>query len=103
MKASLPRRFARAALGLLAAAAVAGTALAASDLLYGTIRQPGPAGQIPALPEQLRALTIRTQDNADFPSQPNLPAKLLQEELDELVDFAVKYGYNALFFEAVGQ
>lgn len=46
MKASLPRRFARAALGLLAAAAVAGTALAASDLLYGTIRQPEPAGQI---------------------------------------------------------
>ena len=103
MKASLPRRFARAALGLLAAAAVAGTALAASDLLYGTIRQPEPAGQIPALPEQLRALTIRTQDNADFPSQPNLPAKLLQAELDELVDFAGEYGYNALFFEAVGQ
>ena len=103
MKSSLPRRFARAALGLLAAAAVAGTALAASDLLYGTIRQPEPAGQIPALPEQLRALTIRTQDNADFPSQPNLPAKLLQAELDELVDFAGEYGYNALFFEAVGQ
>ena len=104
MKVSVLNRLVRMVLCLLAVIAVTGTVLVASDLLYGPIRSPQKSdGQIPSLPDELRALTVRTQDNADFPSQPNLPAKLLQQELDDLISFAQTYHYNALFFEVVGQ
>ncbi len=56
---------------------------------------------IPAAAEELRALSVRTKDNIDFPSAPNLPAKELKAQLEELAQFAHTYGYNAIFFEAV--
>ncbi|MCI8649549.1 MAG: family 10 glycosylhydrolase [Anaerotruncus sp.] len=77
------------------------TVLYASDLLTGELnRKEYPEGIVP-LPEQLRALTIYTRGNQDFPSAPNLSAKTLREELDQIVSFASTYGFNAIFFEAV--
>ncbi len=87
----------------LAAVLLTVTVLAASELFFGEIpRKTYPDG-IPAPQGELRALTVRTQDNADFPSAPGLPAKILQDELDELATFAKTYGYNAIFFEASPQ
>lgn len=56
---------------------------------------------IPAAAEELRALSVCTKNNIDFPSAPNLPAKELKAQLDQLAQFAHTYGYNAIFFEAV--
>ena len=83
----------------LAAVLLTVTVLAASELFFGEIpRKTYPDG-IPAPQGELRALTVRTQDNADFPSAPGLPAKILQDELDELATFAKTYGYNAIFLK----
>ncbi len=91
----------RTLLASLAILAVTFTVLSASDLFHGEIiKREFPEG-IPATPETLRAMTVRTQGNADFPSAPGLPAKEMQAELDEIAAFANTYGYNAIFFEAV--
>ena len=44
-------------------------------------------------------MMVRSDLNIDFPSKSDLPSKYLQNQLHELVDYAVKAGYNSLFFE----
>ncbi|MEM1483646.1 N-acetylmuramoyl-L-alanine amidase [Oscillospiraceae bacterium PP1C4] len=77
------------------------TALYASDLFSGEVIPTIYPDGVPAAAEQLRAITVRTQDNADFPSKPGMPTKELKAELDEIAAFASTYGYNAIFFEAI--
>lgn len=91
------------ALGLTIALVTCGTVLLASDLLSGSIQRRNVPEGIPQLEEPMRALTVYTQGNTDFPIQPDMPAKELKEQLEELASFANTYGYNAIFFEAVPQ
>ncbi len=83
---------------LLIALTVAVTA--ASSLLGAQLLPEIYPDGIPAQQGQLRALTVRTRNNADFPSVAGLPAQSVKAELQELVDFAQTYGYNTIFFEA---
>ncbi len=81
--------------------ATAATTFAVSRLISEKLEiRTYPQG-IPAAAEELRALSVRTKNNIDFPSSPNLPAKEQKEQLEELAQFAHTYGYNAIFFEAV--
>lgn len=79
------------------------TTLFAADLLGGVLIPTVYPDGIPPLSGELRAMTVRTQNNADFPSAPGLPTKRLKSELEEIAAFAQTYGYNAIFFEAVPQ
>lgn len=56
------------------------------------------AAAVPSAP--LNGMLVRSFGNADFPSAPNLSAKELRRQLDELCDYAAQAGYNAVFFEA---
>lgn len=74
------------------------------ELLGGGFSLPKSApAEVPALEGDLRAMTVRTQNNADFPSSSSLTSDELKSELDQIVTFAATYGYNAIFFEAVPQ
>lgn len=100
MKPKRTHVIARTLLLSLAIVAATFTVLLASDLLTGEIIPKSyPGGIVPTAPE-LRAMTVRTRGNADFPSAPNLSAKALRGQLDAIADFAAEYGYNAVFFEA---
>lgn len=88
-------------LSLAVIIATAATTFAVSRLISEKLEIKTYPQGIPAAAEELRALSVRTKNNIDFPSSPNLPAKELKEELDELAQFAHTYGYNAIFFEAV--
>ena len=69
------------ALGLTIALVTCGTVLLASDLLSGSIQRRNVPEGIPQLEEPMRALTVYTQGNTDFPIQPDMPAKELKEQL----------------------
>lgn len=47
----------------------------------------------------ISGLLVRSLGNEDFPSRSNLSAKAMRTELDDLTDYAVAAGYNAIFFE----
>lgn len=100
MKPKRTHVIARTLLVSLAIVAATFTVLLASDLLTGKIIPKSYPEGIPAAQEELRAITVRTRANADFPSAPNLSAKALRGQLDTIVSFAADYGYNAVFFEA---
>ena len=48
-------------------------------------------------------MMVRSNQNIDFPSRTDLPSKELQNQLHQLVDYAIKAGYNSLFFEVRAQ
>lgn len=81
----------------------AGSILAVTQLISEKMEiQSYPEG-IPARSGELRALSVKTNGNVDFPSSPSLPSKELKNELDELVQFADTFGYNAIFFETISE
>ena len=43
---------------------------------------------------------VRTKENLDFPSATGLGSTELKEELEQIIDYAVSGGFNAIFFEA---
>ncbi len=44
-------------------------------------------------------MVVRCNDNEDFPQKPNLPTKMLQKQLRQIVEYATNSGYNSIFFE----
>ena len=78
-----------------------GLVLFASTLLTGEINPRTYPDGIPAPPEELRAFTVLTGENGDFPAAANLSAKEQQAQLDEIVAFAATYGFNTILFEAM--
>lgn len=50
---------------------------------------------------QVNGLYISTTHGVDFPSAPNLSAREQKQELDAIVNFAARYGFNTIYFEAV--
>lgn len=81
----------------------AGSVLAVSQLISKKIEVKSYPQGIPATADELHALSVRTKNNIDFPSSPSLPSKQQKQELDQLVEFADTFGYNAIFFEAVSE
>lgn len=77
------------------------TTLLAGNLLSGEVSPKSYPEGIPALNGELRAVTVRTGADGDFPSAPGIAAKAQQEQLDRIASFAGNYGFNAVFFEAV--
>ncbi|WMJ84150.1 N-acetylmuramoyl-L-alanine amidase [Oscillospiraceae bacterium LTW-04] len=51
-----------------------------------------------ALP--LNGLMVKSHQNKDFPSQPELSTKALRKEINDIIQYAHNAGYNAIFFEA---
>ena len=100
MKHETKRTILRTLLASLAIIAATCAVLYASDLLTAPISPKTPPAGIPPAAEKLRALTVRTRGNADFPSEPGLSAKEQRAQLNEIAAFAAEYGYNAVFFEA---
>lgn len=90
-------------LSILIIILTAGSVLAVSQLITKKLEIKSYPEEIPVLSDDLRALTVKTKNNVDFPSSPGLPTKELKNELDKLVEFADTFGYNAIFFETVSE
>lgn len=90
-------------LSILIIILTAGSVLAVSQLITEKLEIKSYPDEIPVLTDDLRALTVKTKNNVDFPSSPGLPTKELKNELDKLVEFADTFGYNAIFFETVSE
>ncbi|TAF98793.1 MAG: hypothetical protein EAZ44_10975 [Cytophagia bacterium] len=54
---------------------------------------------IPSPKREMRAVWIVTLDNKDFPSKPNLSVTQQKSELRSILDFHVRRGINAIFFQ----
>lgn len=77
------------------------TTLMAGSLLTGEVSPKTYPQGIPSGENTLRAITVRTGAEGDFPSAPQISAKAQREQLDQIASFAGTYGFNAVFFEAV--
>gem|GEM_PF-252873 len=51
----------------------------------------------------LNGLMVKSYQNADFPSKPQLSAKAMRQELDAIAQYAQEAGYNAILFEVRSQ
>ncbi len=54
---------------------------------------------IGAASDDLKGLWVATVSNIDFPSQPGLSADQLRAEIDEIVNNASEWGFNAIFLQ----
>lgn len=77
------------------------TTLIAGSLLTGEVSPKTYPQGIPQGEEALRAITVRTGADGDFPGTPQISARAQQEQLEQIAAFAGTYGFNAVFFEAV--
>lgn len=47
----------------------------------------------------INALFVKSWQNEDFPSMPNLSAKAMRKEINDITQYALEAGYNAILFE----
>lgn len=83
------------------------TALLAALLLVGGLplaacNRSGWDGDTPAV-SALNGLLVKSYQNTDFPSQPQLSGKAMRQELDAIAEYAQAAGYNAILFEVRSQ
>lgn len=81
---------------------LAALVLAGSMPLAACNRTGGDGGDKPAA-AALNGLLVQSNQNADFPSKPQLSDKAMRQELGAIAEYAQQAGYNAILFEVRSQ
>ena len=74
----------------------------AGSMPLAACNRTGWGGDKPAA-SALNGLLVKSNQNADFPSRPQLSGKAMRQELNTIAEYARQAGYNAILFEVRSQ